>query len=62
METTNERTGVTVMLPRDQRAWLVREAANRAAQNGSRVSVSELVRELVDRARRSGDRDESATR
>ena len=47
---SDDRTGVTVMLPREQRAWLLREAADRAADTGGRASVSRVVRELVELA------------
>jgi hypothetical protein len=43
--------GVTVELRRDQRAWLLREAATRAVELGGRASVSRVVRELIDVAR-----------
>lgn len=41
---------VTVVLPLEQRAWLVRQAAQRAAETGGRLSVSSIVRDLVEQA------------
>ena len=46
---------VSVVLPMEQRAWLVRQAADRAVATGERASVSEVVRVLVERAQRAAD-------
>jgi Arc/MetJ-type ribon-helix-helix transcriptional regulator len=48
-ETKATRT-VSVVLPVEQRSWLIRQAAERAADTGGRASVSEIVRELVEQA------------
>ena len=46
---------VSVVLPMEQRAWLVRQAADRAVATGERASVSEVVRVLVERAQRADE-------
>jgi Arc/MetJ-type ribon-helix-helix transcriptional regulator len=53
-EVMNEQTQpsktVSVVLPREQRDWLLHQAADRAAKTGERASASAVVRDLIQKA------------
>ena len=47
----HESQSFSVRLSPDQRAWLLRTAAERTLRTGERGDASQILRELIDRAR-----------